>query len=131
MPGLWIGEGCRLAGVGAGTSVDPASLERLISASGEAFDVVLPEPADNLEVLDRYGVDRWHPVWYESVMIYADMALTPAMTDVWESYGIDLDISHARFAVAAYPHPVAECWPIQTDAWHLHLVVLGMIGCDC
>jgi hypothetical protein len=48
---------------------------------------------------------------------------------MWDAGGEDLDASECRFAVSMWAHPVSTCWPVRSDAWHAHCIVLGRFSC--
>ncbi|MGH3401503.1 MAG: hypothetical protein ACRDRJ_03140 [Streptosporangiaceae bacterium] len=130
MPGIWVGTGCDLAGVEAGTEADADRLEELVQASGGAFDIAVPEPAEIRRAADARGAGR-DAVWFTELLKCAAEILPSALAQVFEHDEIGVNIRHARFVAALYAHPAALCMETTADRYHVHCIVPGLIACDC
>lgn len=127
-PAIWMGNGCDLAGVRAGTSVDPDVIERLV-AEYEGVDVCLTEPLDMVRFLAIHNVKRG-PEWFDGMTRYVRTMLPATLGTAWSEFGVGLDVEHTKFVAAVFTHRVTECWTVNSTIFHAHAIVPGQVWCD-
>jgi hypothetical protein len=130
MPGLWAGNGRDLAGMDTDSPVDADVLERMLTEAGGGFDIVMAELPAMIKATAIRSGER-DEIWYAEFMRYAVGMLPVALAEIWEHQQIDLDLGHARYVAAIFPHPVSCCWDVSADVYHAHALVVGNIWCSC
>jgi hypothetical protein len=130
IPGIWIGNGLEASGIEPMSETSPDHLEQLVAEQG-ACELVLLEPEELPGTLARWGVARTDPkaqgAYLQGFTAYAALTVPSAMQQVWDDVGEDLHADECAFAVSMWLHPVSTCWPVPTDAWHAHCLVLGNV----
>jgi hypothetical protein len=128
LPGIWTGNGLEASGIDPMSETNPDHLERLLAEQG-GYEVILLEPDELPGTLARWRVIRTQAkarsVYLEALAAYAALTVPAVVQQLWDQDSEDLTAAKCRFAVSMWAHPVSTCWPVRTDAWHAHCIVLG------